>query len=123
MSYMTHFDQTTITSAVNETHLMLEKDFLDTSLSMNVPVKGSTFVAFVTRNAELHVSGFVDAAAAHMYQTGSDYFAFRVVGAKMLFDKTISFEHELPKFKAELHRVFWCQRAHVIAWSLWIGEE
>jgi hypothetical protein len=122
MSYMTHFDHTTITSAVNETRLMMETDFFDMSLSMNVPVSGSSFAMFITRNTELNVSGFVDAAAAHMYQTGSDYFAFRVVAAKMLFNKTISFEHELPSLKAELHRVFWCQRAHVIAWSLWADE-
>ena len=122
MSYMTHFDHTTVTLAANETRLMMDTELSDMSLSHQVPVSGSSFAVFVTRNAELNVAGFVDAAAAHMYQTGSDYFAFRVVAAKMLFDKTISFEHELPRLKAELHRVFWCQRAHVIAWSLWIGE-
>ena len=117
---MVHFDHITIYSAANETRLMMETDFFDMSLSQSVPVSGSSFAVFASAGTmELNVSGFIDAAAACVYQTESDYFTFRGVGAKMLFSKTIAFEEELQCLKTELHKVFWCQRAHVIAWSLW----
>ncbi len=51
----------------------------------------------------------------------SDYFTFtfRELDKKMVFTRTIALEEELPRLKDELRRVFWCQRAQVIVWSLW----
>ena len=116
---MLRFDQTTVHEAVTETRLMMETDFADTWERLSVPVSGSSFAVFSRSNLELSVNGFVDAAAASLHKTGSDYFDFRPVEDKMLFSRAIAHEDELPRLKEELRGVFLCQRAHVIAWSLW----
>ena len=116
---MLRFNQTTVQEAVTETRLMMETDFSDTWVRPSVPVSGSSFVVFARGNMELSVNGYVDAAAASLHKTESDYFNFRRVEEKMLFSRAIAHEEELPLLKEELRKVFVCQRAHVIAWSLW----
>ncbi len=116
---MPRFDMTTVQTAVTETELMMETNFIDTWMSPNVPVSGSSFGVYTRGDVVLNVTGYVDTAAVSMYLTESDYLSFREVDKKMVFTRTIAFEEELPLLKDELRRVFWCQRAHVIAWSLW----
>ncbi len=118
---MIRFDHSTIHPAVAEMQRMMETNFSDMRINPSVPIKGSAFAVFARRNLDLNISGFVDVAAAHVYQTESDYFTFtfRELDKKMVFTRIIAFEEELPRLKDELRRVFLCQRAHVIAWSLW----
>ena len=115
----TRFNQLTIQVAAAETRLMIDTEFWDTNMSASVPVSGSSFAMFARGDMQLNASGFVDPAAASVHLTESDYFTFRRVEGKMLFSRTIAFEEELPLLKHELCSVFRCQRAHVIASSLW----
>jgi hypothetical protein len=119
---MQRFDTNTVQTAVAETKLMMETNFADTWVSPDVPVSGSSFSVHTRGDVELNVIGYVDPAAVSLYQTKYDYLSFREVDKKMAFTRSITLEEELPRLKDELYRVFWCQRAHVIAWSLWVDE-
>ena len=114
----TRLDARTVIDAWKSIKRMIESNFFKDG----VPPKGITFhMADDPNHHILQIDGILDAEAADLYRTGSDYICFEPIpnGKKKRFFADIAFQEDACRFEKELFDLFWSQRAHNVAWSLW----
>jgi hypothetical protein len=120
MEIMTRFNATTIQVTMTSIQNMLTRQFFRNDDIIANPAAGSVFGMKTAHDHELSVYGYVDSAAAHLFETESKYFTFtKMENGKMAFVRVILHTEEVDELEDELFNLFWNQRAHNVAWSLW----